>query len=194
MKKFISYFTFALCAAVTLVSCNKEDGGGDGFDGIFDEKDGYIEVTIDEKTYKSDVEIWNAGRIREWGKEILCEHDNFADFYDYGFDIYFRYIRYGKIENLLNCPLGEYPFGYQEEYENFTFEIESYDSPSLSFSSYECSKGTHKVTSIKRRGDKVVVEGTFESILGYSEYGETSEDNMLPIKGKYQIAFDNIED
>lgn len=178
MKKFISYFTFALCTTVTLVSCNKEDG--DGLDGYSNAKEGYIEVTIDGKTYKETVkDLYYLGYepIEEWGKETLAGYVEDFD-RENGFELTWSFICYEDPQKLLDCPIGEYPYECQND-ENLSFHICYYEDPNREFDeSFYKNRGSHQVTSIRKKGKHITVEGTFDATLG---------DNELNIKGKYQF-------
>ena len=190
MKKFISYFAVVLCFVVSFSSCNKEDSNGKEGHNYFDVNEKQIEVTIDGKTYKEDGFILTYSPIEEWGKESLAEFDGYFD-RENGFELTWKFICYQDKKKLLDCPIGEYPYecvryGYhynEEGYypQNLSFHICEYEDPNRKFRELDDkNRGSHQVTSIRKKGEHIIVKGTFDATLG---------DNELNIKGKYQLVF-----
>ncbi len=194
MKKFISYFAVVLCFVVSFSSCNTEDSNGKEGLNDFDVNEGYIEVTIDGKTYKEtvyDLSFLPYFPIEEWGKESLSGY--YGDFdREHGFELTWSFICYKDARKLLDCSIGEYPYECANEYsnsygedgndenfpKNLSFHICEYEDPNRDFSCelHDRNNGSHQVTSIKKKGENIIVEGTFDATLG---------DNELNIKGKY---------
>lgn len=190
MKKYISYFAITLCVAISLSSCEKEDNNNSNNEGNNPEG-AFIEVTINEKTYRDEINDFLFGNLlEEWGKESLL-HTFFSLFRDYGFEISICFTCYNDLEKLLDCPLGEYPYSCvydsENESDNLSFHIESYETPDGYITK---SKGSHKVTRISKEKfvqnffgetyeyEKIAIEGTFNVIMG---------DNEVNIKGKYRF-------
>ena len=145
INEFLAIFMLAV-SAFGFVSCN-EDGNGGGSNG-----GEFFEITIDGQTTVTVLESTTISGLREFSFISSADVE--------GVD--FMLTTYSNLEKLAASAIGEYRFCPSGEPQNLDFEVSVYDED------YEytyCKNGTHTVTSIRRRGEEVIVEGEFNGVL-----------------------------
>lgn len=155
ISKFLAMVMFAVLA-LGFASCSGEDGG--------DSVGEFFEVTFDGVTTKVALEKTWISSNREFNFVSSGEIE-YVDF---------MLTTYADLKRLASAPVGEYRFCPWSEPQNFDFDITCFKDGI----SFDGETGTHTVTSVKRSGDKVVVEGNFSGVL------ETG----FSVSGKYRIA------
>lgn len=131
---------------------DNNDGGNNDDDGNNDDggnfsSDEYLEITMNGKTLKYEL---------NGSESHLGEFNYLSRGTDGDFDLTMYY--YDNIDKVANSTTGNYRFGeYSEDIENFDFSVNYKNAYSKS--------GTHNVTSIKKKGDVVIVKGKFNGIL-----------------------------
>ena len=160
MKTISNLFAILVLALVTLssVSCSKDNSNDGGSAGEF------FEVTFDGVTRKVALEQVVISGNSEFNFVYSTEVEN----------VDFTLTTYADLKELASAPVGKYRFCPAGEPQNFDFDITCLkDGFSLNGET-----GTHTVTSVKRRGEEVIVEGNFSGVLeaGFS------------VSGRYRIA------
>lgn len=155
-----------MCASV-FASCSKMGGFGGS--------SGYIEVTVDGKTFKEKIG-WGA-----WGnlEGVML----YTQYNGEQVSLEMAYTKY--LEDLVEMPTGTYRlFGIRsEDYgeNNFDLCLGIHDKHRDNYRGVENNTGVNRVTSIKKSGECVVVKGEFSGKL------EGGSD----ISGKYKLTLES---
>ncbi|MBQ3188540.1 MAG: hypothetical protein IJB60_03790 [Bacteroidaceae bacterium] len=157
-SNFLAVFMFAV-SAFGFVSCSDDNNGGGSPSGEF------LEITIDEKTTTTILESTSVSSSGEFSFIYSGDVD--------GVD--FMLTTYRNLDKLASSSTGEYRFCPSDEPQNLDFDICVYNED---YDYTLCKNGTHTVTSIKRSGEEVIVEGKFDGVLS---------DNRA-ISGKYRLT------
>ena len=157
-SNFLAVFMFAV-SAFGFVSCSDDNNGGGSTSGDF------FEITIDEKTTTTILESTSVSSSGEFSFIQSGDVD--------GVD--FMLTTYRNLDKLASSSTGEYRFCPSDEPQNLDFEISVYNED---YDYTHGKNGTHTVTSIKRSGEEVIVEGKFDGVL---------RDNRA-ISGKYRLT------
>lgn len=164
-----------------VTSCTDDDDNNGG-----SANSGYIEVTLNGKTYKESSNSLFYEQVAPVGtdsddKPLTLTYDGQKHFADDGFAFFFGMVHYSRKEDLLASKTGEYRCAekiYQKDFlNNLTFVP---DDLTIDYKEYEWESGTHKVTSIKEVNGNVQIEGSF--VLTYNV-----DDEDLIVKGKYKM-------
>ena len=158
ISKFLAMFMFAV-SAFGFVSCSDDNNGGGPTSGEF------FEITIDGKTTTTILESTSVSSSGEFSFIQSGDVD--------GVD--FMLTTYRNLDKLALSTTGEYRFCPLGEPKNLDFDIIVYNED---HDYVHGINGTHTVTSIKRSGEEVVVEGKFDGVL----YDQRT------ISGKYRLA------
>ena len=158
INKYLAMFILAV-SALGFVSCSEDDDNGGRYTG-----EEFFEITIDGKTATTILESITVSSNEEFSFIQSGEV--------YGVD--FMLTTYCNLDKLVSSTTGEYRFCPSDEPQNLDFEVSVYNEDDYT----RCKNGTHTVTSIKRSGEEVIIEGIFN---GFLLDGRT-------ISGKYRIA------
>lgn len=160
MKTVCRFCIFFMTTLVLLgsVSCSSDDEGSGGGES------GYFEITFRgvTKTYNLDV-------ISQSGNGEF----NFVTSAEIP-DVDFMLTTYADLNQLVAAPVGEYRFCANTEPQNFDFDI----SCIVDGAYLHGTSGKHIVTSVKRRGAEVWIEGNFNGKVATG----------WPVSGKYKVA------
>jgi hypothetical protein len=160
MKTVCRFCIFFMTATVLLgsVSCSSDDEGSGGGES------GYFEITFRgvTKTYNLDV-------ISQSGNGEF----NFVTSAEIP-DVDFMLTTYADLNQLVAAPVGEYRFCANTEPQNFDFDI----SCIVDGAYLHGTSGKHTVTSVKRRGAEVWIEGNFNGKVATG----------WPVSGRYKVA------
>ena len=176
MKNLKNYWMSAVMAVLgtwCLTSCSKdEDGGGRDF----------IEVTFDGKTYKEDV--YGIYALTLVGDDLATCYSTEDVFSGKGFGFFYGMLMPEEEGDLLDSSTGTYRavdgfYGMDQRAFDFTCDLELYGKDEF----YYVESGTHKVTSIRKVGGDVQIEGTFDLVME-DNYGDIKKN----VKGKYRIT------
>ena len=159
ISKFLAMFMFAV-SAFGFVSCSEDGDNSSGSTG-----GDFFEITIDGKTTTTILESTFVSSSGEFSFIQSGDVD--------GVD--FMLTTYRNLDKLASSSTGEYGFCSSGEPKNLDFDISVYNE---NYDYTYCKNGTHTVTSIKRSGEEVVVEGKFDGVL----YDQRT------ISGKYRLA------
>ena len=158
--KFLAMFLFAVFA-FSLVSCSsdEDDNGGDSTGVEF------FEITINGNTRTTVLESTTVSRVSQYS--FIQSGETFP--------VDFMITYYSDLEKVANAATGNYRFCPDWDPQNLDLDISCEFNGSYFFG----QNGRHTVTSIKKIGDEVVVEGNFSGTLGIP---------ALPLSGKYRIV------
>ena len=159
ISKILTLFIFAI-SAFGIASCSEDKNSDSGYTG-----GEFFEITIDGRTKTKKLNITSV---------LTCGEFKYIDSYDVE-GVEFMLTTYSDLKELSSSPIGEYRFCPSGEPQNLDFEVSLYNED---YDYTTCKSGTHTVTSIKRSGQDVIVEGKFSGILS---------DNRT-ISGKYRLA------
>lgn len=160
MKTVDRFFFFFMATLVMLgsVSCSSDDEGSVARDS------GYFEITFRGVTNTYNLDVFSQSGNGEFNFVTSAEIPN----------VDFTLTTYADLSQLVAAPVGEYRFCANTEPQNFDFDI----SCIVEGAYLRGMSGKHTVTSVKRGGAEVWIEGNFNGklITGW------------PVSGRYKVA------
>ena len=156
--KLMSKLAMLLLSVVVFgfTACSEDDSSGRSGE--------YLEVTVNGKTFKKVIECTGVSETSDYSCVYTCDTDPID------FMLWFT----SDLNAVASASPGSYRLNSSDYPQCFDLDIE-YITDDYDF--IPVQRGTHNVTSIRKVGQGVMVEGKFSGVL----------ENGAPISGKYRI-------
>lgn len=158
-----------IVSAFSLVSCSDDDGSIGG-------SSDFLEVEIDGVTYSINAETYVYVPV-DYGLVLQTCTDEINTRTG---SITYELVHYDNMEMLSYAPAGIFDIKEKDYYQNFDLIVNIEAGHNV----YQVETGVNAVTSVKRSGDCVVVEGEFAGCVG---------DIDMAISGRYRMTLDDLD-